>query len=212
MTATRMTRTIRRLTRLGVAACAAALLSGCMQLEVPLVTDETRANNETLEEQRAWVAEQLDLATGASGVAEGWYDIYWQDVFWSESRPDDKELLRGVWLPEECGSNGAGQIEMSLKNIDVEDPLAAAARVRNFWEAEGWTVTDVLSYETPESTYFRADRPDGAVLALQAAAEGMSLEVASACSLHNTVTNWADSVGEPNVFQEELDRREKTGS
>ncbi|PRI10569.1 hypothetical protein [Leucobacter massiliensis] len=160
--------------------------------------------NMTLDEQRAWVAEQLDAAVEASGVAEGWFDIYWHDVFWSADRPEDREMILNSLFPDDCGMGG--QLITSLKNQTADDPLGAAARVRGFWESEGWTVSDVRSYGG--NPYFRADREDGAVLAFQASPEGMSMSVESACSVNNTVTNWdayLDPV--PNEFEQELERR-----
>lgn len=175
-----------------------------------------RTTNMTLDEQRAWVGERLDEAVAASGVADGWYDIYWNDVFWSAERLDDRELLLGSLFPGGCDGH-AGRLDVSLKNTEAADPLAAAARVRTFWEAEGWEVTDVWSPPSAAEPHFRADGEDGALLGFQASEEGMSLSVHTACSLHNTVTNWRAYLDEPsesadgftNEFTGELERRER---
>ncbi len=151
--------------------------------------------NETLEEQRAWVAEQFDAVVEASGVSSGWHDIYWQDVFWEEDRPEDRELLLSAFFPGGC-DGVAGQLYESLINADAsalpnaEDPIEAAARVRAYWESAGWTVTDLYSPPNPDSPHFLGDRADGAMLAFRASETGMSLEVGTACSGHSTVVNW----------------------
>ncbi|GAA2189985.1 hypothetical protein GCM10009786_25460 [Leucobacter alluvii] len=163
------------------------MLSSCMQ-EVPIVSSEpgNQTTNMTLDEQREWVGEQFDAAIAASGVAEGWYDIYNNDVLWARDRPEDRARTLNSLFPRDCGSGG--RLDESLKNLSADDPLAAAAAVRSFWESEGWAVSDIRSYES--DPYFRADGEDGAQLAFQASKEGMSLEVATACSVNNTVTNW----------------------
>lgn len=166
---------------------AVMMLSSCMQ-EVPIVSSEpgNQTTNMTLDEQREWVGEQFDAAIAASGVAEGWYDIYNNDVLWARDRPEDRARTLNSLFPRDCGSGG--RLDESLKNLSADDPLAAAAAVRSFWESEGWAVSDIRSYES--DPYFRADGEDGAQLAFQASKEGMSLEVATACSVNNTVTNW----------------------
>ncbi|WP_336661232.1 hypothetical protein [Leucobacter sp. USHLN154] len=166
---------------------AITMLSSCMQ-EVPIVSSEpgNQTTNMTLDEQREWVGEQFDAAIAASGVAEGWYDIYDKNVLWARDRPEDRTRTLNSLFPRDCGSGG--RLDESLKNMSAEDPLAAAAAVHSFWESEGWAVSDIRSYES--DPYFRADGEDGAQLAFQASKEGMSLEVATACSVNNTVTNW----------------------
>lgn len=185
-------------------------VSGCLQ-EVPIVSRDTgnKTTNMTLEEQREWVGEQFDAAVTASGAAEGWYDIYWKDVFWSADRPEDRELLLGSWFPRKCGLGG--RLDESLKNMTADDPLGAAEKVRAFWESDGWTVTDVWSDPSPAEPHFRADREDGAFMGFQASVDGMSLSVYSACSVNHTVMNWQSYVDdEPNEFEEELERRESS--
>ncbi len=166
---------------------AITMLSSCMQ-EVPIVSNETgnQTTNMTLDEQREWVGEQFDAAITASGAVDGWHSIYDNAVLWAHDRPEDRSRTLNSLFPRDCGSGG--WLDVSLKNLSAEDPLAAAAAVRSFWESEGWAVSDIRSYES--DPYFRADGEDGAQLAFQASKEGMSLEVATACSVNNTVTNW----------------------
>lgn len=187
------------------------LLTGCAPQEVPIVSKETRVTNETLEEQQAWMRKQLDATVAASGVSDGWYDIFDHSAFWLESASELKSRLMAATLPRDCGTGASGRIEFMLKNTTAEDPLAAAAKVREFWERSGWTVTNVRSYATEGSNpYFRADREDGAQMGFQASAEGMSLDVTSACSVNATVTHWQDSVDGANAFRDELASREQT--
>ena len=159
-----------------------------------------RTTNMTLDEQREWVGEQFDAAIAASGVSEGWYDIYNQNVYWAHDRQEDRGRILNSMFPRDCGSGG--RLDESLKNTSAEDSIAAAARVRAFWESEGWAVSNIRSYES--DPYFRADGEDGAQMAFQASPEGMSLEVATACSVHGTVTNWQYRDEEGSEFPEEL--------
>jgi len=126
---------LRPLVAVIVALVAVVAVSGCLR-EVPIVSGETgnRTTNMTLDEQREWVGEQFDAAVAASAVSEGWYDIYWKDVFWSADRPEDRELLLSALFPRDCGAGG--RLDVSLKNVTADDPLAAAEKVRAFWEAE----------------------------------------------------------------------------
>ncbi|GAB2565803.1 hypothetical protein [Leucobacter ruminantium] len=198
-------------TALLAALCGALLVTGCLQ-EKPIVSMPGGTSNMTLTEQREWVAEQLDAAVAASGVADGWYDIYWQDVYWAEDRPDDRELLFGAWLPNECGGN-SGRLDVSLKNMSSEDPLAATARVRAFWEAEELPVRDLYETHNDTEPYFIVDFEDGGTFSMQASSEGMSISAHTACSVNNTVTNWqAHRDDEGNPFQDELDRRDEEGT
>ncbi|WP_153002138.1 hypothetical protein [Leucobacter chromiiresistens] len=159
-----------------------------------------QTTNMTLDEQREWVGEQFDAAIEASGVSEGWYDIYDQNVVWADDRPEDRDRTLNSLFPRDCGSGG--RLIVALLNTSSEDPIAASENVRAFWESEGWAVSNIRSYES--DPYFRADGEDGAQLAFMATAEHMSLEVVTACSVHATVTNWQYRDEEGNEFPEEL--------
>lgn len=179
------------------------LIAGCTPVqEVPLVSDELRSNNATLSEQRQWVGEQFEVAVKAAQVPDGWYFTYIADIVW----PRDRVLLLSGLSPGECGSLGTRRVDTSLRNDNVQDEFEAAKRVRAFWEAEGWTVTDIVP-ESSTYVYFRADNEIGAELALQAGSGGLTLEAATACSAHDSVVHWLDDLGKPNVFQDEIDRR-----
>lgn len=188
--------------------CGALLLTGCLQ-EKPIVSTPGGLSNMTLTEQREWVAAQLDAAVAASEVPAGWYDIYWKDVFWAVDRPEDRELLFNAWSPTECGAN-SGRLDVSLKNLDADDPLSATARVRSYWEAEGFPVRDLYETHNDTEPYFIVDFEDGATFSMQASADGMSMSAHTACSVNNTVTNWqAHLDDEGNPFSDELERRDE---
>lgn len=194
----------RRAAVVAAAAMVVLTMSSCMQ-EVPIVSLESgnETTNMTLSEQREWVGEQFDLAIDASGVEEGWFDIYDDSVVWAPQHPEHRERILQSSLPRKCGSGG--RLVESLKNRGAEDPFEAVDRVRAFWESEGWAVSNIRSYES--DPYFRADREDGAVLAFRASTDGMSLEIETSCSVHGTVTNWQYRDEEENEFTEELERR-----
>ena len=178
-----------------------SMLASCTQ-EVPIVSNEREnpTTNMTLMEQREWVGEQFDAAIAASGVSEGWFDIYDQNVLWAHDRPDDRAMTLNSLFPRDCGSGG--RLIVSLLNTNSEDSIAASQKVRTFWESEGWAVSNIRSYES--DPYFRADSGDGAQLAFMATSDHMSLEVVTACSVHATVTNWQSR---ENEFADELERR-----
>ena len=155
----------------------------------------TVLSNDTLDMQRAWVAEQFDAAIAASEIPDGWFDLYWQDVFWAEDRPEDRAMLLGGLFPRKCSGLGS-KLYVSLLNKDARtdptaaDPVKAAAKVRAYWESAGWTVTDLRATPDPRSPHFLGDREDGATLAFRASETGMTLEVGTACSGHSTVVSW----------------------
>lgn len=168
----------------------AIFVPGCVG-ERPIVSERATVSNMTLFEQREWVSSHLDAAVLASAVPDGWYDIYWKDVFWAVDRPDDRELLTSAWLPNSCGGGESGRVSMVLKNMTFADPVAAAMRVRAHWESSGFAVRDLYDGGHDTEPNFVADFEDGSQLAMQAGEGGMSLSVRSACSMNNTVTNWA---------------------
>ena len=186
-------------------------LMGCVQ-EVPLVSEPRTTSVETLDEQLAWVEEQADAAIAAAEVPEGWY---WggsgvPEILWTGENAD-REPVRGSLLPVSCGGSRAGRLYLGLRNADQRsDSFVVADRVRAFWESEGWTVTDVTP-PTDEEQDFRADRPDGALLGFTAAEDWLVISVHTSCSGHDTVANWEMYLGDPNPFDEELDRREQSG-
>lgn len=172
------------------------LLTGCLY-ERPMIGERVYAvtSLDTLDQQRAWVAEQFDAAIKASEIPEGWFDLYWQDVFWADDRPEDRALLLSGLFPRNCSGAG-GELYVTLLNRDADtdpsaaDPVAAAAKVRAYWESAGWIVTDLHASPNPDAPHFIGNREDGATLAFRASEIGMSLDVATACSVHSTVVSW----------------------
>lgn len=199
-------------TALLAALCGALLVTGCLQ-EKPIVSMPGGTSNMTLTEQREWVAEQLDAAVLASEVLEGWFWVGGAiEPQWTTNIDEDRSMVLESLLPNECGGN-SGRLDVSLKNTSFEDPLAAAARVRAFWEGEGYAVRDLYETHNDIEPYFIVDFEDGAALSMQASAGGMSVEASTACSVNNTVTNWqAHLDDEGNPFQDELDRRDEEGT
>lgn len=190
---------------------AAGLLSGCVH-EVPLVSNETRIRMsvDTLEEQRAWVEEQADIVIKASGVAEGWHQrrSTREDFAWIGPSEERSAYLTGL-LPQFCGGTRAGRLDLGLNNdVVLENPLAVADRVRAFWEAEGWVVSEVLPVLEGERD-LRADREDGALLGFTATPDGLLIEIYTSCSADASVTDWMHQSGRDSEFQDELDAREE---
>ena len=88
---------------------------------------------------------------------------------------------------------GARLIEhVNIKRDDggVENPAEVGVKVREFWESQGWTVIDIYPDAPAEKPKFRMEGEDGAQVGFQASRDGVSLSVASACSLNRSVTDW----------------------
>ncbi len=191
---------------------AVGLLSGCVH-EVPLVSNETRIrmSGDTLEEQQAWLGEQADAAIAASGVPEGWHErgYYVEDnLDWAADGENRRQILYSK-LPQFCGGTRAGRLDLGLNNdVVLENPLAVADRVRAFWEAEGWVVSEVLPVLEGERD-LRADREDGALLGFTATPDGLLIEIYTSCSADASVTDWMHQSGRDSEFQDELDAREE---
>lgn len=163
-------------------------VTGCSEGK-PIVESNrsVRTFSDSLDEQRKWIGEQFDDAIAASGVTEGWFDIYNHDVLWAEDRQIDRYKILGSLFPRGCGLTG-GQLSESLKNFTIEEPMVAADRVRAHWEAAGWKISDIRPYVEGQSTYFRADRDDGAELAFGVTPDNVWVEAATRCSAHGTVS------------------------
>lgn len=194
----------------GLVAACGALLAGC----TPIVSEARVTTNETLDEQREWVAGQLDAVIAVSGQNEGWYDSFFRDHFWTEFSPEEREHFLGGIFPDKCGGGGSGRVSISLRNDSLPDGFAVAERVRELWESEGWVVTDVFADTRPgDDPDFRADREDGAQMSLQADQGGATVSVDAACSVNSTVTNWQqDRQDTSNPFAELREQREREGT
>lgn len=81
---------------------------------------------------------------------------------------------------------------MNIKRDDggVENSAEVGVKVREFWESQGWTVIDIYPDAPAEKPKFRMEGEDGAQVGFQASRDGVSLSVASACSLNRSVTDW----------------------
>ncbi|QZY52992.1 hypothetical protein [Leucobacter tenebrionis] len=187
--------------------CGALLLMGCVQ-DRPIVSMPGGRNSMTLEEQREWVAEHLDAAVTASNISSGWT---WKggavEPLWTGAIDEDRSMILESLFPNNCGDN-AGRLDMSLKNTDAEDPLAATARVREFWESEGHAVRDLYATHNDIEPYFIVDFEDGGSFSMQAGATGMTMSVHTACAAGAMVRPRGSSGDDPaNPFAEELERR-----
>ncbi len=158
-----------------------SFISGCSS--DPIVSDEWRSGSATREEQLAWIETEVDAVVQATGEPDGWRSGE-ERLDWTE----DRAVLLEQIETESCRPNRAdpqpGRRVFTVEHTDIGAPFAAAARVRAVWTSEGWDVSDVLD---PESTgtqedYFRADRSDGAILALDATEHSVILSVSTACS------------------------------
>ena len=191
-----MSRRCRSLTGAGlVLASLMVLLPVACTEEAPLVSEETRSNNATIDEVRAWVAQEFDLAISASGNDGGWH---WRtasvELPWQRSGKNREDILHSL-APMACSSDGGhARIGTSLINRDAsEDDIATA--IRETWEHAGWMVSDVYPDGAGRELYFIAEREDGAMLSFQRVPEQMILRAYSACSSHTSVTRWGSDTG-----------------
>ena len=179
------------------------LLTSCAQ-EVPLVTQSTTLTNDTLSEQRVWLAEEADKAIAASGVPDGWHErLYDRPSYpWTGPSEERDRYVEGIF-PRECAGSNSGRLNFGLNNdVVLENPFLVADRVRDFWEAEGWTTSDVTPPNDYE-VYFRADREDGAILGFTASEQGLLVEVMTSCSVNESVGNWMAHLDDENESKEE---------
>ena len=186
-------------------ACLAVLAvtaSACSQREVPIVSEPTTYVGGTLVEHLQWVEEEIDKAIAVSGVKDGWFKSFTdEEVEWTDG-PRSRRKIFGSLLPRACGSGGVLVQNLVVRN--VPEWAEIAERMRAAWEAEGWGVTDVSSVDLPSNPYFRADREDGAVLALNASEKGMILSVESPCSSDPTMSVTVSDRGERDAYLQEM--------
>lgn len=163
------------------AIAAVTILGGCAVK--PLVSDAEQWDSATLDEQRDWVAAQTDEAIAVLGKNDGWWE-YDPSYRWPEQRKRIMREAETVNCRPNQGFDQPSSLRLILNNMDFKEPFAAAARLKQHWIDEGWTVTYVIDPEeapVPEE-YFRADREDGAVMSLDAYENLVVLEIDSSCS------------------------------
>lgn len=182
--------------RVSISGCAAisvlaVFLGGCGP--VPVVSDAKTWGHSTLNEQRAWATREVDAVTELIGIHDGWRWGWHPGSPWPEERESILEAIgtESCRPSREASDHQPGRLVLSLNRGPVPAPFEAAERVREHWVAEGWEVRDV---EPPEMTdgvlssvHFRADREDGAGLALSAAELLLTLDVLSSCSDDSSV-------------------------
>lgn len=170
-----------------VAICVGVMLGGCSS--VPVLSDSNKWDHSSPENQLAWLSTEADNVIKVIGTGEGWYK-YNKGNLWSENRDSVLANLK----PRSCRPNQKGiqpgKFQLDLDNGSVPDPFEAAKRVRAYWTEQGWTITDVVPLGSTKDPidYFRADREDGAVLALTASEFNISLQLSTSCS-DNNMTN-----------------------
>lgn len=128
----------------------------------------------------AWVETELNRGIAATGVNDGWLFPAGSDPVPWDGDPEHTYLVLGSVMPLRCGDGG--RLSAGIVRRDVEDHLEAALRVRAAWEADGWIISDLYAPPSETGSNFRADRADGAVLGFDGNAEGLILEVHTACS------------------------------
>ena len=177
-------------------------LSGCSLQGVPIVSEPTTYVGGTLVDHLQWVEEEIDKAIAVSGVKEGWFKSFsGEEIEWTDD-PKSRYEIFGSLLPRACGSGGA--LVQNLVVRDVPKWAEIAERMRAAWEADGWVVMDVFSVDRPSNPYFRADREDGAVLALNASEKGMILSVESPCSGDPTMSTRTLRLEERDAYLKEM--------
>lgn len=192
----------RSLSAVAGLALLAVTVAGCTQMEVPIVSDPDTYVGGTLVEHLKWVEEEIDKAIALSGVKDGWFKSFsGEEIEWTDD-PKSRYEIFGSLLPRACGKGGV--LVQNLVVRDVPEWSEAADRMRAGWEADGWVVTDVFSVERPTNPIFRADREDGAVLALDANDEGLILSVESPCSADATMSTGPLKLEERNAYLEEM--------
>jgi hypothetical protein len=176
------------LLRLVIALCGVGLLVSCQGGRV--LSMSGAKSQASIDEQRMWIADELDAAIEVLGIRDGWYVSLNKENRW----PEDRERILDRAYLAICGKGDIytrpSYLRLTLQNdIPGTESFGPAEVLRDHWKAEGSEVSDVLS-PTPgpvTEVYFRADRKDGAVLGLDAFEYMVQISADAACSDHETV-------------------------
>ncbi|XPP26670.1 MAG: hypothetical protein ACNYNX_00375 [Leucobacter sp.] len=152
------------------------------------MSDRGPVGDAPVEELREWVADEVGAVIEVTGLESHWRMLLELELRWAE----DRELIfERSHLPR-CTTR-SGQINPASARVDLisdpleEDPFELAERVREHWEGEGWEISQL------GPSYYRADRADGATLAIEgaegAAGKMLVLAVQSVCSNNLSVAH-----------------------
>lgn len=165
---------------------AAVMLTSCQG--APVVEEQETMSNASVEELRAWVADEIDAVVETTAAIDApWVMLLDQELDWAGNR---EEIFASSHLPQctfDVGEQNAASVQVDLIAGPLDgDPFALVVPVRERWEAAGWDISEVGGAD-----YIRADRADGALMTFEAA-EGragrfISLMVVSPCSADPSV-------------------------
>lgn len=165
-------------------------LSGCVNTS-PVSKDAW--GWETRDVLEAWVVEQTDAAIAASELAEGWREIgHDSPRSWSADRD---AVIEGIET-RSCYSGGdvrPHELMLDLVHDDPPHAFEAMARVREYWQSQGWQVGDLVPLDDEQSEdvqYVVARLEDGSALSIQGTELAVVLSVTSACSADISLENF----------------------
>ncbi|MFV0433370.1 MAG: hypothetical protein ACK5LO_05260 [Leucobacter sp.] len=156
------------------------------------MSEKQTESGESIEEQREWIAEQVDAVEKATGSEGAWVDGWGDELDWDGDRDAILELAGEIQcsFDDDKPNPGALELHVNTRPLD-EDPFPLADRVKQLWTSEGWTVSDIVRIDdlpNRDEVSFKAERDDGAMLMLTAtAASGgrlLFLTVQASCSDH----------------------------
>ncbi|MFC6234563.1 hypothetical protein ACFPZL_05645 [Leucobacter soli] len=162
---------------------------------IPVLSERNEVAGRTLQEQQEWAVAQVEAVISVTGTEGLWRGRGETGPRWDEAQLRILDRSRHVSCSSEPGKvNPAGLLVRVRTDPLDEDPYRLAERVREYWATEGWTVSDVYGVEdsaAADSALIRADREDGAMLALSASDAGggrlLFLDVQAECSNDPTV-------------------------
>ncbi|MGO3148255.1 MAG: hypothetical protein ACTIJ6_11325 [Leucobacter sp.] len=176
---------------LAAALLAILSLSGCSS--TPLVSED-QWGVETRAELQRWTVAELDAAVAASALSSGWVEMEYGSndgppLNWDTDRDRIIDAIKSL----SCYSGGSAypqQLYLALAYDDPPHPFEAIESVRAYWQANGWSVTDIYPLESEQSKIMQhavARKDDGALLSIQGSATALVLSVTSVCSVHGSV-------------------------
>lgn len=161
------------------AVLAMGLLTGCQ--EVPVISVQDPLGDFSAGSPREWVENEVDAVIKVTGLRTQWRMVLELDRRWHQ----DREMIFERSYRPPCKIL-KGELSPRSVRIDlITDPLEGnalelAEQVRAHWESEGWEISQI------GPNYYRADRPDGARLAIEGThvedRRMLVLAVQSACS------------------------------
>jgi len=170
-------------------------ICGCGMEEASVISATRTIGEQTLQEQWEWAATQVEQVIARTETPGRWKGESDAEPSWERER----QRILGEAERSSCtfraGQVNPAQLLVGVWADDIDgDVFALAGRVRERWQTEGWSVSDVIRREDTiagNEIQFRADSDRGAMLSLKAVSSDergmLFLTVQAECSRHPSV-------------------------